>query len=201
MQKLSEPLPTSAEYRGKRYKIRPTFGRVMTCMDICTDETLSSMERVNLCLGILLRRKWRLFFLNRRHRAALFEAVFKTVIEKPAKKSTRKDFDFVQDARYIYAAFWQAYGIDLFAQRDRLHWWAFMSLLGSLPDNTRFSQIVQIRTKPMPKPTKYNAKERLQLARLKQEYGLKKTEEERKADLQQGLASLARRMEAIARRK
>ena len=97
----------------------------------------------------------------------------------------------MQDAEYIYAGFMQAYRIDLLDQLGKLHWWKFNALLKSLPQDTKFQEIVQIRLRPMPKATKYNAEERQNLLKLKAEYRLEISEKERKENLQNGLRNLA----------
>lgn len=62
---------------------------------------------------------------------------------KPAAPA--RAFDFEQDGGRIYAAFLQAYGIDL-VQVEFLHWWAFLELLENLPDSTAMGQIMVWRT-------------------------------------------------------
>jgi len=53
-------------------------------------------------------------------------------------------FDFEADGDRIFASFLLAYGIDL--TEVRMHWWKFMILLFSLPENTPFMQAVRLRT-------------------------------------------------------
>ena len=53
-------------------------------------------------------------------------------------------FDFEADGDRIFASFRLAYGIDL--TEVRMHWWKFMILLFSLPENTPFMQAVRLRT-------------------------------------------------------
>ena len=60
--------------------------------------------------------------------------------------------DFMQDGEYIYSAFLQAYGIDLF-DIDYLHWHKFQALFRSLPEECLMSQIMGYRSF-----NKYNAK-------------------------------------------
>ena len=54
----------------------------------------------------------------------------------------------------IFAAFWQAYGIDL--RTTDMHWWAFNELFQNLPDDTRLMQVIDLRGK---KPGKGDSKE------------------------------------------
>lgn len=54
-------------------------------------------------------------------------------------------YDLTADALCIYAAFLQAYGIDL-TEIPFLHWWAFLALLENLPEETPMAQRMQLRT-------------------------------------------------------
>ncbi|MBQ8640650.1 MAG: hypothetical protein IJ480_00400 [Clostridia bacterium] len=64
--------------------------------------------------------------------------------QKTAGRTGEPILDFDADGDRIVAAFWQAYGIDL--PGCRMHWWLFMALLLSLPEDTAFMQTVRLRT-------------------------------------------------------
>lgn len=53
-------------------------------------------------------------------------------------------YDYDSDATMIYAAFRQAYGINL--STARLHWWEFRALLEHVPEGTRLAQVISIRS-------------------------------------------------------
>lgn len=53
--------------------------------------------------------------------------------------------DFNYDHGRIYAAFLQAYNIDL--TNTKMHWWHFCELLNNLPENTTLSKVIEIRSK------------------------------------------------------
>ena len=199
---LGDKLPDCVYVNNRKYKVRPTMGRVLTAFEIIENQELEDAEKIDLCLKLLLKHKFTMLFLPPKTRISILQKILNDIIKTgKARKQGPKAMDFVQDSEYIYGAFWQTYNIDLNEYRDKLHWWSFKSLLSSLPEDTRLMQIVSIRTRPIPKPTKYNTEDRLRLARLKQEYGLKKTEEERQADWQSSLISLAKKLEAVATRK
>ncbi len=72
-----------------------------------------------------------------------------------SRKPQPKVVDFTFDSGYIYAAFMQVYGIDLYEQKDSLHWRKFIYMFESLPEDTAISQIMRIRAKeidPQAKP-------------------------------------------------
>ena len=76
----------------------------------------------------------------------------------------------------IRAAFRQVYGINLFT--DSLSWFEFTELLQNLPEGNRYEDVIGIRSRPLPAPTKYNAKEREWLIKAKQQYALRMTDAE-----------------------
>ena len=100
-------------------------------------------------------------------KAILFE-------EKPG--TGEKITSFEQDAGLIRSAFRQVYGIDLF--RDKLTWFEFTELLQNLPEGNRYEEVFSIRARPLPAPTKYNAKEREWLMKAKQQCALHLSENE-----------------------
>lgn len=65
--------------------------------------------------------------------------------EKGAAKgrSNPRIYDFEQDADCIYSAFLSAYGINLVDAS--LHWWEFMALFTTLPENTQMAQRMYYR--------------------------------------------------------
>ena len=63
------------------------------------------------------------------------------------------------------------------------------------------AQIMDIRSRPIPKATKYNNEERTHLLRLKSEFRLELSEAERQANLQEGLAKIAMTLEGMIKRK
>ena len=188
MQEFYRELPYSVTYKGRKYDLTPAYDNVLTMF---ADVEGVPEHRVPEIMGYYLLRV-------PSKDAGLLQAV-SAVLFPPAKTVHQKSMDFIQDGQLIYAAFMQAYGIDLNDQRGKLHWWKFTALLRGLPSNTRFMEVVQIRTKPMPAPTKHNAQERAQLIRLKQEYALELSAEEREQQRQDGLRNMARMMLSMAK--
>ena len=190
MQEFYRELPYSVTYKGRKYDLTPAYDNVLTMF---ADVEGVPEHRVPEIMGYYLLRV-------PSKDTGLLQAV-SAVLFPPAKTVHQKSMDFIQDGQLIYAAFMQSYGIDLNDQRGKLHWWKFTALLRGLPSNTRFMEVVQIRTKPMPAPTKHNAQERAQLIRLKQEYALELSAEEREQQLQDGLRNMARMMLSMAKKK
>lgn len=177
MVNIFTPLPYKVEVKGRKYALTPSFDNVLSMYKAV--EELDEYDRPSVMLHYLMKR------VPKQPSIDLFKAVM-GVLFKPSKGG-EKTFDFVQDSELIYAAFYQAYGIDLIEQQGKLHWWKFSALLNGLPSDTRFSEVISIRTRPIPAPNKYNEQERQNLIKLKREYALKLSTEERNAQLQNSL--------------
>jgi hypothetical protein len=93
-------------------------------------------------------------------------------VENGGKRLT----SYEQDAGLIRSAFRQVYRIDLY--RDKLHWLEFVELLQNLPEGNRYEDVISIRARPIPAPTKYNQHEREWLIKAKASCALHLTEAE-----------------------
>lgn len=187
---------------GRRYvRLNTSFRTILKCYEIFADDLLNDYEKIDLCLRFLV---WPFFlwFLPPKKKVELFGQIYEKFIDIQGKKkqSNEKQFDFNQDADSIYSSFWQCYHIDLIGKHKNLHWWSFVALFNGLSDDTKMMQIISVRSRPLPKPTKYNAEERQQLIKLKQLYRLEISEEERKNQYQQGLAKIAATLQNLAQR-
>lgn len=69
--------------------------------------------------------------------------------DKKDDENTEKVFDFIVDSGRIFSAFYQVYGIDLTV--EKIHWFVFLQLLQDLTDDTKFKQVIDIRTKKINK--------------------------------------------------
>lgn len=183
-------------FEGQKIRIKPYVRNVLFCLEVLNDSVLSNADKTDLCIKVLVG--YRYGCLSKKEK--LLEEIFKFLQGDNQKEEGQKVFDFEQDAALIYAGFLQAYGIDLHKRKwRRMHWHTFMALFSGLPEETRIMQIISIRAKPLPKPTKYNAEERQQLMRLKAIYRLEVSEEERERQLATGLWKLAELLQSMAK--
>ena len=178
MSTFYSPLPYEVRFNGKCYKLTPTHHNVLRMY-----EAVQGMD-YEAQIDIMLH-----FLVQGRHPLSieLLEAIQKLLFPD-VKTSDKRAFDFVQDSELIYAAFMQTYGIDLVDQP--LHWWKFQALMTGMPSNTRLAEVVQIRTMDIPAPTKFNQEERQRIIRLKHDYALKLSAEEREKNMQEGLQKM-----------
>jgi hypothetical protein len=74
----------------------------------------------------------------------------------------------------------------------------FSALLAGLPEGSRYSDVLGIRARPMPAPTKYNAELRQWLTKAKAEYAVRMTKREEENSYQTGLRLMAEGLLALA---
>lgn len=189
--KLQDRLPDSVTVKGKRYKLDLDFRNVLNLMETLGRDDLIPEARSYMALKCVLRH------VPRDHINILAE-VKRLLFGASTPSDGKRLTDFQQDADLIRAAFRQTYHIDLY--RDKLHWLEFTVLLGNLPEGSRYSEILGIRARPMPKATKYNAEERQWLAKAKATYALKVNAEEAQANYQKGVHDLFLALKGMTKR-
>lgn len=166
--KLQDTLPQGVTVDGKFYKLDFDFRNVLRMIDVLSRNDMMYEAREYSALKCLTKHPKNVRNVMNAVRALLFDTTPKADAEKVT--------DFVQDAGLIRAAFWQCYRIDLY--NDRLHWFQFRELLNSIPDGSRYSEVIGIRVRPMPEATKWNIKERQWLLKAKADVALHLTDEE-----------------------
>ena len=188
--KLQERLPDSIRVGRKRMRLDLDFRNVLRMMETLARNDLTIEARAYLALKCVCRKV-------PKDAEATLTAV-KELLFPETKKTAPKEkiTDFEQDADLIRAAFLQAYGINLW--REKLHWFEFSGLLHAIPDGNRYSEVIGIRVRPMPAPTKYNAEERQWLAKAKAECAVRLTEAEQEKGLKDGLRRVAESLIALA---
>lgn len=179
---LAYPLTDTVEIDGKTYKLDLSFDNVLRLIDMLNDKQLDDITQIETGLYMLLgveldypiNKKEEIFY------QIFYETIGKEVEENipvdiegnpmPAKKE-EKVYSIKQDAPYIYASFYQDYGIDLYEMQGKLHWEKFKALLEGLRPDTKFKEIVNIRTMELP-TGKGTEKQRKHIRELKEIYKL-----------------------------
>lgn len=149
---------------GRTYPLNLAFNTILKIIDINNDEELTLFDQLGLIYKLLFQfDDSRLSdFVSDKDLENLTDiyneiskGLFDTAEEdeydedgniiKLGNKSEKQLYDIEYDANLIYAGFWQAYGIDLFDQQNKLHWTKFKALLSGLPKDTRFSEVTALR--------------------------------------------------------
>lgn len=179
--KLQDRLPDGVTVDGRFYRLDFDFRNVLKMMEMLARDDLMPDAREYLALKCLTRHP--------RNVSKVLAAVRALLFEKPPKADAKKVTDFVQDAGLIRAAFRQEYGIDLY--REKLHWIEFRELLNAIPEGNRYSEVIGIRVRPIPSPTKWNGEERAWLIKAKADVALNVSEEEQREKYQRDVAGIA----------
>ena len=179
--KLQDRLPDGVTVDGKFYKCDFDFRNVLNMIEILDRDDLMPEAKAYKALLCVQKRPKNTF--------KVLEAVKGLLFKAPRKKNGQRATDFIQDAGLIRAAFRQAYGIDLY--REKLHWIEFTELLNAIPEGSRYSEVVGIRVRPIPAPTKWNQKEREWLMKAKNDVALELSEKERAEQYERDVANVA----------
>jgi hypothetical protein len=138
---LTEPLPDGIEVDGERYAVYTDYCDWIKFEKLLEDDEPTETEKATLMLD------WYIDAPPPALDAAIKGLVWffrcgVDIEDGGQGKQSARVYDYEQDAQLIYAAFRQAYNIDL---SNGLHWWVFRACLNGMPDVTRLAQIMGIR--------------------------------------------------------
>lgn len=187
---LAYPIEDIASIDGVEYEIDMNFDTILRLIDMLGDKELDDEKQIETGLMMLLGVE---LDYEIEKKAEIFYELFDKKIAQGRKAEQAVDiagnpmpsasddeeniYSLVEDATYIYASFYQDYGIDLFDFQGKMHWNKFSALLGGLRENTKFKEVLGIRTMPLP-TGKGSAEERKRVIELKKAYALKGQEVE-----------------------
>lgn len=190
--KLYERLPNHITIDGTRYRLRLDFRNVLRMMDVMDRKDILPLARDYLALKCVMRRP------PKDCRKAL-NLIRLFLFGESRHTDEKRVTSFAQDADMIRAAFMQEYGINLY--RAKLHWFEFTALLYNLPPGSKYTEVVSIRSRPIPAATQYNKAERDALIRAQAAYAIEYTEEERERNYNNALKRVFADMKTIVDRK
>ena len=191
--RLQDRLPDRITAGGRAYRVDLDFRNVLDMLAVLARDDLTPDARVWLALRCVVRRPPR----HSERCALLMAEINKACFRQDRKPATGpKMTDVEQDADLIRAAFLQEYGVNLW--RDKLHWLEFTALLSGLPEGSKYTEILGIRARPMPPPTKYNAELRRWLRQAKAECAVRMTEKEQADSYRRGLRAMAESLLGMA---
>jgi len=182
MSTLYEGLETEVEIKDTIYEVNISFDNIVLLLEMLNDAKLSDVEKVYYGIYRLLGTELE---LDLDKQIKIFEVLIEKFIHAGEKQEApvdlegnampameqKQNYSLMHDATYIFTSFKKAYGMDLFEERGKLDWRKFKELLRDLPDDTKFKQVVDIRTRPYPKG-KHSAEERKKLKELKRAFAL-----------------------------
>lgn len=187
MFKLNDPLDDRVSIGDEEHPIYMAFDNVMSALETFDDKELSEAVRLYVFLGIMLHDydQELISTLDFETQIDVGKQIIDQINSEPIenqpvdlegnpmpqpKRDGEQLVSFLFDAKYIYAAFMQSYGIDLIEQQGSLHWSKFSALLNALPDNTLMRQIIDIRKTDLSEIKDKDEKKRIK--KLKQQFSL-----------------------------
>jgi hypothetical protein len=175
------------------YPMNIAFNKVLKVVELINDDDIEELYKPFLAIQILTDVDFTQA-LTPEQATAIFKMIFEEHIRiipakdtapvldlagNPIKSKIRSRsqsdggdrlFSLKYDAEYIYSSFLQAYGIDLIDAQNSLHWKKFNALLNGLPSDTKFAEVLKIRSyKPQNGDSKQYKKN---MRKLKKEYAL-----------------------------
>lgn len=194
---LTSELEDRFEYEGKTIHLGLAFDNVLRMFEVFNHFLFSSYEKIDIALEILIKEYDLIEDMDIQEKNALLLFIMNQFLgidtNDNQDSTSKKVFDFQQDAGIIYASFMNCYHIDLIEQQGKLHWMKFIQLFNHLDDKSKFKEVVNIRKMPMPKQEKGNEEYRKQIAEMKRIYALDKpkTEEDSQEKINKVFDSLA----------
>ena len=171
---LTEPIETIVRLGNRKYRVNAAFNVVLDVQRLYKED-LPDEVKIEQALRMLVENRFRVWCLSMKGKSELLQEIVKQHIDlprRPPSKSNQRLIDFELDGEYIFASFYQDYGIDLEKEQGLLHWKKFIALFQGLSDKTKIKEIMRIRGMDIPDPTKYNQKERQNIIELKSYYAL-----------------------------
>ena len=182
MFKLHEPLETAVDIQGEIYEVNTSFDNILQLLDRLQNPRLTDGEKIADALMRLLGTQ---LDLEIDQQVKVFHALMDHFVHGEEGQEAPVDlegnvmpvaarpptYDLTHDAPYIYTSFQQAYGINLLEAQGKLDWRLFKLLLRDLPEDTKFKQVIDIRTRPYPKG-KGLSEERRRLKEAKRAFAL-----------------------------
>ncbi|SPE18696.1 Gp15 family bacteriophage protein [Latilactobacillus sakei] len=198
MFKLNDPLNDYVTINDEEHPIYMAFDNVMSALETFDDKELSESDRLYIFLGIMLHDydQELISALDFETQVDVGKQIIDQINSEPIenqpvdlngnpmpqpKKDGEQLVSFLFDAKYIYAAFVQAYNIDLIEQQGSLHWAKFSALLNTLPDDTLMRQIIDIRKTKLSEIK--DKDERTRIKKLKQQFSLENKVDEEGGDM------------------
>lgn len=184
---LTEYRDNTIEYKGRRYELDLSYDTVLNVQRMFRERKLDDGEMLMTALSLFGLSNKETAQLDWSQRSELINAIFEEKLvtkKRPRVGKLQKLFDFEEDGEYIYASFFQCYGIDLIEQRGKLPWDRFIALFQGLSDKTKIREVMRIRGMELPAPNGRNQKEIQELIELKTYYALGYREENSKDGLE-----------------
>lgn len=180
--KLEDELIVGSEV----YKLNLSFDNVIRLFDMLNSSDLEDFQKPHFALLMLTGESFEKYSIedvvlfldevikehikNEEFNSVEYDLTGNPMPVKEIEEEQEQLYSLKYDSDYIFASFLQAYNIDLIEMQGKLHWRKFNALLNGLPDNTKFMEVVKIRSY---KPSKhYSSEYKEHMRKLQRQYEL-----------------------------
>lgn len=138
MSLLIDPAPLEVEIGGRPWPINSSFRVSLLFEQLMLDSTVEERDKAPLALSLYYPRQPP--DLDGAVRALMWFYRCGRGPDGPAGGQGKRLYDYDQDDALIFAAFWEAYGLDL--EAAELHWWKFRALFDALPPDCLICKVM-----------------------------------------------------------
>lgn len=158
--KLNDPLVNTYTFQGKEYSLNLAFDTVLDCYDAYKHPAMDIYDKMEVIMKWLFGDEiptddfdeqlkiWEDITQNiigSKEETIQYDLAGEPMDLPEDSEAYEQTVDLEYDAELIYAAFLQAYRIDLINEQGKLHWTKFIALLHGLPEETPLKKIMDIR--------------------------------------------------------
>lgn len=179
--------PDEIEVSGKVYKINTDYKYALACFEALEDKDINDIARAMALVCILLGKEngdevdIPDFTQNELNEVipVLIKYLSHNENDEDTRTGGKKDFDFIQDRKYINASFMSDYRIDL--ETTDMHWWKFCELIEGLTDKSILNRVRDLRNTDLSEYKDTKTRNKLQRAMKSVELKKKHSKEEQNA--------------------
>ena len=183
--RFDRSLPESVTIGGVEYQINSGF-RASIQFEILVQEEAEEDQLLEQMLEIYYGDQIPPDIFQAVEKALWFYAGGSLDQNNTNQRERSQPYSFEYDWDYIYAAFLEQYGVDLY--ETELHWWKFKAMFAALNDKVKFSEIIGYRTVKIDSKMSKSQKEFYK--KMKKVYALPKSnmEKQRVKEIRERLA-------------
>jgi hypothetical protein len=179
MSLLTETFNDYFTFKNKKYKVDMTYDNILRLFEMFNDGLISKVEKPIIAVKMLVDN----LELNSYEQYIdlfkfLMQEFLSVDVDSANKDEQPKFYDWDKDADIIYASFYAEYKIDLIDMQGVLHWKKFIALLNYLDDESKFKQVVGIRSMKVPSTQEASQDYIDHIRKMKELYSLEDTTNE-----------------------
>lgn len=180
--------PDELEINGITYKINTDYRYALACFEALDDEEINDIARASAIISLLLGKEdnnkveipdFNIQEMNEVLPLLINYLSCKSNEEETTVNTGKKDFDFIQDRKYINASFMSDYHIDL--EETKMHWWKFCELIEGLTNDCILNRVRDLRNTDLSEYKDQKTRNKLIRAMENVKLKVKRTKEEKEA--------------------